>query len=591
MSPPPRTSESLARRIRMARGLEPADLCVEHVNVVDVFSRTLLRDISVTAGDGVFLGFGPSGLPARRRMDARGRFMLPGLMDAHLHLESTMLTPAEFARLVVPHGTAAVVADPHEIANVLGLAGLRYLLESSRDLPLDLRLALPSCVPCTPFEDSGAVLAAADLAPLMGHERVCALGEMMNYPGLLAGDPAVLDKIALARASGKRLDGHAPGLLQARLDAYCGTGVASDHECESPEEVVQRLARGMYVFVRHGSAARNLPALLRAVHVNNAHRCCFCTDDSSPADLLERGHMDEILRLAVAEGLDPLLAVGMAALNGCVFYGMRDRGGIAPGWAADFCLVDDLRGFRVREVFRSGRQVAQEGHLCVELPAAPPPSDVLDTIHIAPLTQEALRLPVPSGRARVMGLTPQSLITRALILPVALDRGCFDPQQNPGLAKIAVVERHKATGKVGVGILRGYLRPDAVFDGAIATSIAHDSHNIVVAGGNDRDMLAAVESLRAMGGGICCLQRGRTLAALPLPVAGLISPESCREVAARKAALLATARRHFALNPDLDPVMALSFMALPVIPELKLTARGLFDVQGFSFVPVDAEKA
>ena len=251
MSPSPRTSESLARRIRMARGLEPADLCVEHVNVVDVFSRTLLRDISVAAGDGVFLGFGPSGLPARRRMDARGRFMLPGLIDAHLHLESTMLTPAEFARLVVPHGTAAVVADPHEIANVLGLAGLRYLLESSRDLPLDLRLALPSCVPCTPFEDSGAVLAASDLAPLMGHERVCALGEMMNYPGLLAGDPAVLDKIVLARASGKRLDGHAPGLLQARLDAYCGTGVASDHECESPEEVVQRLARGMYVFVRH----------------------------------------------------------------------------------------------------------------------------------------------------------------------------------------------------------------------------------------------------------------------------------------------------------------------------------------------------
>ena len=562
---PPCTSESLAWRIRMARGLEPTDLCVEHVNVVDVFSRTLLRDISVTAGDGVFLGFGPSGLPARRRMDARGRFMLPGLMDAHLHLESTMLTPAEFARLVVPHGTAAVVADPHEIANVLGLAGLRYLLESSRDLPLDLRLALPSCVPCTPFEDSGAVLAAADLAPLMGHERVCALGEMMNYPGL----------------------------LQARLDAYYGTGVASDHECESPEEVVQRLARGMYVFVRHGSAARNLPALLRTVHVNNAHRCCFCTDDSSPADLLERGHMDEILRLAVAEGLDPLLAVGMATLNGCVFYDMRDRGGIAPGWAADFCLVDDLRGFRVREVFRAGRQVAQEGRLCVELPAAPPSSDVLDTIHIAPLTQEALRLPVPSGRARVMGLTPQSLITRALILPVALDRGCFDPQQNPGLAKIAVVERHKATGKVGVGILHGYLRPDAVFNGAIATSIAHDSHNIVVAGGNDRDMLAAVESLRAMGGGICCLQRGRTLAALPLPlpVAGLISPEPGREVAARKAALLATARRHFSLNPDLDPVMALSFMALPVIPELKLTARGLFDVQGFSFVPVDAEKA
>ena len=590
MPSPSCTNESLARRIRMAQGLEPADLCVEHVNVVDVFSRTLLRDISVSAGDGIFLGFGPNGLPARRRTDARGRFMLPGLMDAHLHLESTLLTPAEFARLAVPRGTATVVADPHEIANVLGLTGLRYLLESSQGLPLDLRLTLPSCVPCTPFEDSGATLAAEDLAPLMGHERVCALGEMMNYPGLLAGDPAVLNKIALARASGKRLDGHAPGLLQARLDAYCGTGVASDHECESPEEVVQRLARGMYVFVRHGSAARNLPALLRAVHVNNAHRCCFCTDDSSPADLLERGHMDEILRLAVAEGLDPLLAVGMASLNGCVFYGMQGRGGIAPGWAADFCLVDDLREFRVREVFRAGRQVAQEGRLCVELPATPPPSDVLDTIHIAPLTQEALRLPVPSGRARVMGLSPQSLITRALILPVALDRGCFDPQQNPGLAKIAVVERHKATGKVGVGILHGYLRPGEVFDGAIAASIAHDSHNIVVAGGNDRDMLAAVENLRAMGGGICCLQRGRILAALPLPVAGLISPEPGREVAARKAGLLATARRHFALNPDMDPVMALSFMALPVIPELKLTARGLFNVQNFSFVPVDAEK-
>lgn len=573
----------LARRIAMAAGREPADLRIDNARVVDVFSHAVPENVSVLVGDGVFLGF--DGGEARQTADAKGRYLLPGLVDAHVHIESSMLTPPQFARLVLPHGTTTVIADPHEIANVLGVAGIRYMLDSTASLPLDVYVMLPSCVPATPFEHAGAVIRAADLAALMDEPRVAGLGEMMNYPGVVNADEDVLEKIALALRAHKRVDGHAPGIAGPALDAYACAGIRTDHECGSLEEMRDRLRRGMYVIIREGSAARNLAELIRGVTPGNVHRCLFCTDDRHPGDILAEGHIDNHLRLAVRHGLDPLLAVRMATLNAAQCYHLPHKGGVAPGRDADFLLVDDLREFSVREVYAKGIKIAENGALHASIPAKTPPV-VTDTVRPTPLTSEKLALPLPTGKARVMGLQPRSLVTTALERTVVTTEGLFDPIRNPGLTPIAVIERHKGTGDVGMGLLEGYVLPGRRLDGAIATTIAHDSHNIVAAGDAPTDILAAVEDLRRMGGGITLIRNGAVLDHLPLPVAGLMSDRTAEEISVRMTALEVLARREFPLSPDVAPFMTLSFMALAVIPELKLTDQGLFDVRMFDFVPV-----
>ncbi|MDD4649957.1 MAG: amidohydrolase family protein, partial [Desulfoplanes sp.] len=386
----------LARRIHMAMGREPADLVVENVRVVNVFSGSIM-DTCVAVGDGAIVALGDR--PTSVRMDGGGRFMIPGLIDAHVHIESSMLAPEHFAAAILPHGTTTVIADPHEIANVLGTQGIEYILDATRDIPLDVRVMLPSCVPATAFEHSGATLSAKDLTPLMDLQGVFGLGEVMNYPGVTSADSDVLDKLLLARNHGYITDGHCPGVMGHDLQAYAAAGITTDHECSTLKEMFERIANGMYVFIREGSASRNLRTLIPGVTPKNMHRCAMCSDDRDPSDLLAKGHMDHNLRLAVQAGLDPIIAVTMATLNPAQCYGMKDKGAIAPGYRADFLLVDDLTGFNVHQVFVGGKEIAKTGHLITSLPEISTQS-VGHTVHIAPLTNESLALRLDVQKAR-----------------------------------------------------------------------------------------------------------------------------------------------------------------------------------------------
>ncbi len=571
-------SAARARLVEVAAGREPADLLIRNAKVVDVFGGGILKT-PVSVADGHFAGFGE--VEAHETLDAQGRYLLPGLMDGHVHIESSMLTPDRFADLVVPCGTTTVIADPHELANVSGKQGLDYILEAAEKLPLDVRVMLPSCVPATPFEDAGATLLAKDLKPYMRHPRVAGLAEMMNFPGVICRDKNVCAKLDLALAEGKMIDGHAPGLAGRELDAYAAAGVRSDHECTSVDELRERLRRGMYVHLRQGSAARNLAALLPGVTTAGMRRCLFCTDDAHPETLVGEGHMNRHLRLAVAGGLDPVLAVIMATLNVAECYGLN-KGAIAPGREADFVLVQDLKDFAAHKVYVKGYLVAEKGRMLHET-SFPVPAALTETVRPAPLDEHAFDLRIGSGRARVIGLTPGSLITRDLERSVQTDAdSCFDPGLNPGLNLVAVVERHQGTGKIGLGILEGYL----LKGGAVASTIAHDSHNIVVAGDSLADMRLAVSGLREQGGGLILCRDGAVAASLPLPVAGLMTSAPADEVNSALTAMTRMAHE-MGVPVDIDPFMALSFIPLPVIPDLKLTTRGLFDVRSFSFVPVE----
>lgn len=568
----------------MATGRIPADVRIDNVRVMDVFGGTV-REGCVCFGQGRILGF--SRLEAREVVDGGGRYLLPGFIDGHVHIESSMLCPARFAELVLPFGTTTVMADPHEIANVKGMAGLRYMLEASRELPLDVHVMLSSCVPALPVEDAGAVLGADDIAPLLSDEKVGGLAEMMNVPGLLSGDDDVLEKLERTLAAGKVIDGHAPLLSGAELDVYAALGVRTDHECTTVEELQARVSRGMYVLLREGSASRDLLKLLPGLTPENQRRCLFCTDDRQPADILRRGHIVNNVRMAVAAGVDPVSAVRMATLNAAECYGLRDRGGIAPGLRADLVLVEDLESFRVLSCWAGGELVAKEGRMLRSLPQRNP-GELYRSVVLAPLPERPFSVRVPSGMARIIGLLPHSLITECLVRPVQTTAdGEVELSLNPGLVKIAVLERHHATGKIGVGLMEGRY---GLRGGAIATTIAHDSHNIVVAGDDEEDMLFAVRELERMEGGIVMVSGKKVLSSLSLPVGGLMSENSAEEVAGRLKELLEVASSHYHIWEGADAFMTLSFMALPVIPRLKITARGLFDTDTFSFVDVDAER-
>ncbi len=574
--------EAMENLVDMAAGRKPADLLICNARVVDVFTGEIL-ETPVSVGDGKILGFAAT--EARRVVDAGGRYLLPGLIDAHIHIESSMASPARFAELVLPRGTTTVIADPHEIANVHGLEGIRYILENGRHLPLNIYVALPSCVPATPFEDAGASLSAEDLEELIDDPHVSGIGEVMNFPGVVAADYDVLAKVQLGLAHGKTVDGHAPGLLGQDLDAYLVSGITTTHECSTLEEMEANLRRGSYVLIREGSAAKNLAALIPGVTEANARRCAFCCDDRHIDDIVREGHMDNHLRLAVSLGMDPVRAITLCTLNAAECFGLRNKGAIAPGRDADFILVDDLQQFRVDSVYAAGKLVAEKGRVTVHLEeaSAGTPSR---SVHVAPLSETALDIPVSTGKARVIRIQPHSLLTPQVIRPVRTDgAGLFQCALNPGLTKLAVIERHRATGKIGLGLLEGY----GLCGGAIATTIAHDSHNIVAAGDSDEAIRTVVEELKRLDGGIAMLADGKLLG-LSLPVAGLLSGEDPRKTAATLGEMLDVAHRVLRIPEDIEPFMALSFMALPVIPELKLTARGLFSVSEFSFVELAANE-
>ncbi len=565
---------ALQEVIATARGeLEP-DLLLQNALIVNVFNGKVTRG-NVVIKNGTIAAIGDYSRGAEI-MDLEGQYLLPGLIDGHIHIESSMLTPPAFAAAALPHGTTAVVADPHEIANIAGLEGLRLMLEASKALPLDFYYTIPSCVPASPLETAGAVMGPAEVAQAFTlHPASPGLGEMMNYPGVLAGDPVVLAKILQARSAGYQVDGHAPLLHGRELNAYIAAGVTSDHECSGAKEAREKLGLGMAVLIREGSAAKNLLALLPVVDDYTYSSAFFCCDDRHPADLLAEGGMDNILRRAVAAGLDPVRAVQMATINAARHYKLSGQGGIAPGYKADLVVVDNLENFTVQMVFKEGRLVARNGEFLGKVPVNNPMELLHKSVHLPELGGRLVpgKQPTPSARARVITVEPGQLLTGVQYLTAAELETAND------ILRVAVVERHAKNGNVAAGFVRG-LGP---LRGALASTVAHDSHNLIVVGSGETEMELAAQTVAAAGGGLAVVAAGGGVdAILPLPVAGLMSDQDAATVAHCHASLSAAARKIGCTLPQ--PFMTLSFLPLPVIPELKITDQGLVDVNSFTIV-------
>ncbi len=559
--------------IKAAHGEKPVDLLLTHAQIINVFSGEIAAD-AIAISNGVIVGFGQ--YEALKTVDLNGRYVAPGFIDSHVHIESAMTCVSEFARAVLVHGTTTVVADPHEIANVLGSSGIEYMLQSAEQQPINIYFTLPSCVPATDMETAGARLSAEDLQPLMKSERIVALAEMMNYPGVIYRDPEVLAKINTAWQQKKPIDGHGPGLKGKPLYAYISAGIRSDHECTTAQEAKEKLMAGVHIMIRQGTGARNLQALLPVVNEKTARRMMWCTDDRHPHELIAEGHIDSIVREAIASGLDAVLAIQMATLNPAEYFGLNHLGAIAPGKQADLVVFEDLKKPVIEQVYCRGIVTAENGKIRPEI-QAPVSATVPHSMQID-LRNVDFAIPVGKNRVRVIEIVPDQLITHQRIepIPVKKNRAVSDPQRD--LLKIMVVERHKGTGNVGKGYVSGF----GLKRGALASSVAHDSHNIIIVGTTDADMQTALEAVVEMGGGLAAAMDGRILAGLALPIAGLMSLEPVRTVRDHLDHLIKTA--HDLGSTLKDPFMTLSFLALPVIPELKLTDMGLIDVNKFEVV-------
>ena len=553
----------------MARGDERADVVVRGGRVLSSFTREWL-DADVAIVDGVVAGVGR--YDGGETVDASGRFVVPGFIDAHMHLESVKLLVDEFARLVLPLGTTAVVADPHEIANVLGVDGVHWLLDASSRLQLEVFFMAPSCVPASPFESPRRALTTGDLESLMRRRRVLGLAEMMNFPGVVGGLPSELEKLALEGAA--HVDGHAPGLLGKELQAYAAAGIASDHEALTAEEGRERLRAGMWLLIREASMARNLQALLPLVHEFGPGRIAFCTDDRDPEDIADGGHVNGMVRDAVAAGVAPEDALLMASLHPAQWHGLGRHGAIAPGYQADLLLLPDLVSFVPERVLKRGRALE-------DAPRAEVPEWVRQTVRIRPVVAADFAIPWPDGgQARAIGLVTDQVVTESLVVEAVVVAGHAVANAERDLSKIAVVERHLATGRVGLGFVSG----SGLQRGALASTVAHDAHNLVVVGMTDEDMAFAVTYLAELGGGIVAVERGRVLAECPLSVAGLLSEAPLDTVIAQSRACNEAAA---GLGwSGATPFLTLAFLALSVIPSLKITDRGLVDVDRFELVPL-----
>ena len=554
--------------IDVAAGRAPADLVLKNATYVNVFSNELCHgDIAVA--EGLIVGMGE--YHGKVEVDVSGKLVLPGFIDAHIHLESSLVSPTEFAKAVLPHGTTTVITDPHEIANVMGTDGIEYMLQATEDLPVDVRFMLPSCVPATPLDESGANLDYRAIDSFYDHPRVQGLAEMMNYVGVVNGDGQVVEKIVASQAHHKKIAGHAPGLSGKDLNAYIAAGVYSDHECSDMEDAMNKLRLGQYIMIREGTAARNLEALMPLLTSQYVDRCMFCTDDKHPNDLLEKGHIDYIVKKAISLGADPIVAVKAACHNAARYFLLNNRGAIAPGYLGDFVIIDDFQHFEIEMVYKRG-VLMYDGQLR-DFPA--PEIDPYlvkrahDTFHVAHLTAEDFS----DGRPHaVIGMIPGEIVTQ--------DAGYADhadPEQD--ILKIAVIERHKNTHHIGLGYIKGY----GLKRGAVATSISHDSHNIIVVGATDEDMAAAANRIVENRGGITVMENGQVLGEVTLSIAGIMSDDSLVMV---NSALEDAKDEAFGLGVSrgIDPFMTLSFMALPVIPSLRITTRGVFDVSSQRYI-------
>ena len=566
---------NLNQIIRAAHGEKPVDLLLTNAQIVNVFSGEVVTD-AIAISDGMIVGFGS--YEAKKVVDLNGRYVAPGFIDSHVHIESSMTCISEFARAVVVHGTTTVAADPHEIANVLGESGIEYMLRSAEQQPMNIYFTLPSCVPATDMETAGAHLTAEDLQPFLNQERIIALAEMMNFPGVIYRDPDVLAKVLVARQQKKPIDGHAPGLKGPELYAYISAGIQSDHECTTEQEAREKLMAGMYIMIRQGTCARNLQALLPVVNEKTARRMMWCSDDRHPHDLIADGHIDSIVYEAIQSGLDPILAIQMATLNPAEYFKLDHLGAIAPGKQADLVIFSNLKKPVIEAVYCRGILTAENGKISPDI-AIPPAISVAPSMHVD-LENIDFVIAAEKKRARVIEIVPEQVITHQLIKEITVNNNQAVSDPSKDMLKMAVIERHNGTGNIGKGFVKGF----GLKHGALASSVAHDSHNIIVVGTTDEDMRTALEAVVKMGGGLVAVSDSNVLAEMALPVAGLMSLEPVRSVRDQLDRLIEVA--HDMGTSLTDPFMTLSFLALPVIPELKLTDIGLVDVNKFEVVPL-----
>lgn len=570
--------EKLKRRMATASKKEPADVVLKNGQIVDVFNgEVMCGDVAVK--DGVIAGIGT--YEGKREIDVHNRYLCPGFIDGHVHIESSMVSPTEFAKVVLPHGVTTVVADPHEIANVGGVPAIEYMLAASEGIPLTVYLVLPSCVPCAAFECNGATLKAEHLEPLYRHERVIGLGEVMDFPAVQNADDDMLNKLVSASRQRKTIDGHAAGLDLDGINLYTAAGIRSDHECDTAEAARMRLQRGMYLMIREGSVAKDLKQLIQAVNEKNARRCLFVTDDKDLDDLLTEGSIDHNVRLAIQYGVDPLTAIQMATLNAAECFRLANKGAIAPGYDADILLLNDLATVDIAQVYCAGELVVDDNrYLERDTVTVAPPAPLLDSMRMKGLSSGDLDIPLgKSSEARVIKIVPNSLFTEHVVEQVDTKDGRFQPSVERDLLKLAVIERHHETGNIGLGIVKGF----GLQNGAIAATVAHDSHNLVTVGTNDRDLLMAIQTTQSIKGGLVIVQDGEVLASLSLPIAGLMSEQGHMTVA-RQLKHCHSMLQRLGIPEDFNPFVTLSFLALPVIPKLKLTATGLFDVTSFQSI-------
>ncbi len=566
----------LEKIIKVARGTEKADLVIKNANIINVLSEEIHKsDIAIC--DGIIAGIGKD-YEGRKEIDAKGAYVCPAFIDGHVHLESSMLLPHEFAKAVVPCGTTTVITDPHEISNVLGLHGISYMHEAVKNLPLNVYTMLPSCVPATPYETSGFDLNSYDLALLIDSPWVLGIAEMMNYSGLLNLDKNVLAKLDLAKSKGKRIDGHAPFLSGKDLCAYAASGVKSDHECTNPEEAIEKIRLGMYIMIREGTAAKDLDALIPVLKEKNTRKCMFVTDDRHPKDL--KVHINDMVRRAVDAGVDVIKAVQIGSLNTAEYFGLKNQGAIAPGYRADLLILPDLKSFKPDVVIKDGKVVAEKGELLKSFAKFEKPS-VRSSINVRWIEKKDFRIKGTSKFVNTIEIIPHQLVTKSSVCEAKFENGLLNSNTETDTLKILVMERHRATGNIGKGFVKGF----NLKKGAIASTVAHDSHNMIIVGTNDLDMYTAAVELVKMQGGKVVVNYGKVIAKLPLPIAGLISDKDfdyvvdhCEE--------LNKAVKELGCTLD-DAFMTMSFLSLPVIPELKITDKGLFSTKKWDFVKIN----
>ncbi|MDL2310912.1 adenine deaminase, partial [Peptostreptococcaceae bacterium OttesenSCG-928-C18] len=563
--------QELSALINAATGKIQADIVFKNCKIVDVYNHNIIEG-NLGIYNGKILGIGD--YEGKEEIDLKGKYIAPGFIDGHIHIESSYLSPEVIGSLLTPCGTTTIIADPHEIVNVCGLNGLDYMLEAAKETKLDIKFMLPSCVPATPFENSGANIKATDMLNHINNENILGLGEFMNFPGVVNADEEVVDKLLVAINNGKLIDGHSPGLTRKELNAYALTGVHNDHECSTVEEMINRIQRGMYVLLRQGSATNDLEVLLDGITEENSRRCVFCSDDRQPKTIMEEGHIDFHLRTTVKRGINPITAIQMASLNAAECFKLYDRGAIAPGLRADIVILEDLEDFKVDSVYISGEKVAENKKYLFDVKKVDN-SVVSSSFNVKDFSKEKLKVVIPSRKANIIEIQEGGLVTKKIVEEININENDeFIYSSDKDIVKVAVVERHSGTGNVAVGLLKNY----GIKKGAVALSIAHDSHNIIVVGVNDEDMEFAVNELISQNGGIILVNNQKIVESMPMPIGGIMSDQSEIWVDQKLIKIHEAALNELGINGAVEPVMTLCFMSLPVIPEIKITDMGLFDV-------------